>query len=314
MVETPDTHRRSPACRRRRGQAAAIAAVAALRRPRRRRPTGAPFKEDFGAVLVEAELGAKNQSFGIGARLSTELGATRVGLPYQFVTIGPSFDFRLAPRIGLALALTFGIFVYERVSATAATDPSVYAFSAGANGTLTVDLLAVARRRRARTFSRAAATTTSTTPAPRSPPARRSRSPPRSATATDDARAIRRGCSRSTISSSSISRASCPVPTARCTSATSARASSSSSIPRAATTRAASARRSSAASRPTSCRSTATRSRWPSTSSTRAAPSSCARLAARADILLENFRPGALGRLGLDYETLRALNPRLIYC
>lgn len=98
------------------------------------------FKEDFGAVLVEAELGAKNQSFGIGARLSTELGATRVGLPYQFVTIGPSFDFRLAPRIGLALALTFGIFVYERVSATAATDPSVYAFSAGANGTLTVDL------------------------------------------------------------------------------------------------------------------------------------------------------------------------------
>ena len=37
-------------------------------------------------------------------------------------------------------------------------------------------------------------------------------------------------------------------------------------------------------------------------------------LAARADILLENFRPGALGRLGLDYETVRALNPRLIYC
>jgi crotonobetainyl-CoA:carnitine CoA-transferase CaiB-like acyl-CoA transferase len=38
------------------------------------------------------------------------------------------------------------------------------------------------------------------------------------------------------------------------------------------------------------------------------------RLAARADILLENFRPGALERLGLDYKQLRETNPRLIYC
>ncbi|MDB4964501.1 MAG: Formyl-CoA transferase [Myxococcales bacterium] len=37
-------------------------------------------------------------------------------------------------------------------------------------------------------------------------------------------------------------------------------------------------------------------------------------LAARADILLENFRPGALERLGLDYASLRTANPRLIYC
>ncbi|MGL5837914.1 MAG: CaiB/BaiF CoA transferase family protein [Sphingorhabdus sp.] len=38
------------------------------------------------------------------------------------------------------------------------------------------------------------------------------------------------------------------------------------------------------------------------------------KLCARADILVENFRPGALDRLGLDYETLSAANPRLIYC
>jgi len=33
-----------------------------------------------------------------------------------------------------------------------------------------------------------------------------------------------------------------------------------------------------------------------------------------ATVLVENFRPGMLERQGLDYETLRALNPGLIYC
>ena len=38
------------------------------------------------------------------------------------------------------------------------------------------------------------------------------------------------------------------------------------------------------------------------------------RLAERADILVENFRPGALDRLGLGYDALSEANPRLIYC
>jgi crotonobetainyl-CoA:carnitine CoA-transferase CaiB-like acyl-CoA transferase len=38
------------------------------------------------------------------------------------------------------------------------------------------------------------------------------------------------------------------------------------------------------------------------------------RLAADADVVLEGFRPGVTQRLGVDYETLRRLNPRLIYC
>jgi crotonobetainyl-CoA:carnitine CoA-transferase CaiB-like acyl-CoA transferase len=37
------------------------------------------------------------------------------------------------------------------------------------------------------------------------------------------------------------------------------------------------------------------------------------RLAAQADILLENHRPGYMERIGLGYEALRAQNPRLIY-
>lgn len=37
-------------------------------------------------------------------------------------------------------------------------------------------------------------------------------------------------------------------------------------------------------------------------------------LIARADILVEQFRPGVMARLGLDYETLAKINPRLIYC
>jgi crotonobetainyl-CoA:carnitine CoA-transferase CaiB-like acyl-CoA transferase len=38
------------------------------------------------------------------------------------------------------------------------------------------------------------------------------------------------------------------------------------------------------------------------------------RLAAQSDVLIENFRPGVMEGLGLSYEALRVLNPRLIYC
>ena len=37
-------------------------------------------------------------------------------------------------------------------------------------------------------------------------------------------------------------------------------------------------------------------------------------LAAGADVVLENFKPGALAKFGLDYESLSAANPALVYC
>ena len=38
------------------------------------------------------------------------------------------------------------------------------------------------------------------------------------------------------------------------------------------------------------------------------------RLAKDADVIVEGFRPGVAKRMGVDYETIKKLNPRIIYC
>src|SRR3972149_2456055 len=38
------------------------------------------------------------------------------------------------------------------------------------------------------------------------------------------------------------------------------------------------------------------------------------RLAETADVVTEGFRPGVVKRLGVDYETAAAINPRVVYC
>src|SRR2546426_6045906 len=37
-------------------------------------------------------------------------------------------------------------------------------------------------------------------------------------------------------------------------------------------------------------------------------------LLARADVIVEQFRPGVMARLGLDYETVSRTNPTIVYC
>src|SRR4051794_5002466 len=41
---------------------------------------------------------------------------------------------------------------------------------------------------------------------------------------------------------------------------------------------------------------------------------SLAPLLEKADVLVEQFRPGVMERLGLGYEAVKALNPRIVYC
>ena len=38
------------------------------------------------------------------------------------------------------------------------------------------------------------------------------------------------------------------------------------------------------------------------------------KLAQRADVIVEGFKPGVVQRLGVDYETIKEINPRIIYC
>ena len=38
------------------------------------------------------------------------------------------------------------------------------------------------------------------------------------------------------------------------------------------------------------------------------------KLAGEADVVVENFTPGVMARLGIDYETVKAINPRIVFC
>ena len=71
--------------------------------------------------------------------------------------------------------------------------------------------------------------------------------------------------------------------------------------------------RSSTASRPTSPRSTAARNRSRSTSRATADREIFEKLLDKADVIVENFRPGTMEKLGYGWETLHPKYPKLIY-
>lgn len=105
------------------------------------------FDDDWTAALIEFEIGAQNESFGMGARISAAFGANRYRLPFQMATFGPAGNFRLSSRLRLALAATFGVFSYDRATRAGGV---VWAFTLGANAQLSVDLV---RSRRGALFA-----------------------------------------------------------------------------------------------------------------------------------------------------------------
>ena len=84
--------------------------------------------------------------------------------------------------------------------------------------------------------------------------------------------------------------------------------------PPGATPRARSTAPSTAARAPCSSPSTATSAAWPSTSPGRRGGRAFLALAATADVVLEAHKGGVAERLGIDYPSVSAVNPRIVYC
>ncbi len=95
------------------------------------------FGDDLLAARPEIELGGETSRYAIGGRISAALGATRYGLPYQHVELGPHFMWRVSPRVQLGVGLDFGVFMFERV-----TEPGdvVWTLSLGGMVDATIDL------------------------------------------------------------------------------------------------------------------------------------------------------------------------------
>ena len=74
------------------------------------------------------------------------------------------------------------------------------------------------------------------------------------------------------------------------------------------------ARTASGSTPPISMPAIAANARWRSISNARKGARSCAVSPQSADVLIENFKTGGLAKYGLDYASLKAINPRLVYC
>ncbi len=66
--------------------------------------------------------------------------------------------------------------------------------------------------------------------------------------------------------------------------------------------------------RPSHCSNRGKKSRDARSEDRRRGGATSSRCLRRADILVEQFRPGIMAKLGFDYDAVRAINPKLIYC
>lgn len=109
---------------------------------------GATFRAAFGTTFAgaasEIMLGGQSPSVSFAGRVHAEVGNT-VGLPYEDVAGGMFVMGQLSSRVRLGGGFLFGVLMYQRASASRATDPTVWAPSIGADVELTVDLVRTER-------------------------------------------------------------------------------------------------------------------------------------------------------------------------
>lgn len=105
---------------------------------------GATFRAAFGTTFAgaaaEIMLGGQAPSVSFAGRLHAEVGNS-VGLPYEDVGGGMLVMGQLSSRVRLGGGFLFGVLMYQRASASATNDATVWAPSFGVDGELTVDLV-----------------------------------------------------------------------------------------------------------------------------------------------------------------------------
>jgi hypothetical protein len=108
-------------------------------------PTGrTAFGTGFAGAAVEVTLGGEVPKLSLGGRVRGDFGVT-VDLPYEHVGGGGVVMARLSPRVRLGAGFLFGVLMYQRASATRASDPTVWAPTIGFDAELTIDLLRTRR-------------------------------------------------------------------------------------------------------------------------------------------------------------------------
>jgi hypothetical protein len=74
------------------------------------------YDESFFSGGLSLVMGAQDAHWGGGIRLEGQYGATRYGLPFTSVSVGPAFEFKLTPRLRLGFGVPISMLFVERVT------------------------------------------------------------------------------------------------------------------------------------------------------------------------------------------------------